>query len=238
MFYPESQNLYLSFISQENRSSSNAQILRILNSRFALEHNLRFALEHNSNTTRTQLEHNTNTTGTKKGNREFNYKTYFHESRGVGELRYNNQCDVRSYVVLEGVTSIYEIYNTYQQHTGDEVDIKHVLLSTLKNSKNKTNALFVLDSLNLEGATKVSRSEFEILLSMNRKKSTICRTAFQLCHREESSYFVIMSHVLLKCCCRSQRRLIDVLKKVSNVRELTLFSILSNDLHTHTHTHT
>ena len=112
MFLPESQNLYLSFISQENRSSSNAQILRILNSRFALEHNLRFALEHNSNTTRTQLEHNTNTTGTKKGNREFNYKTYFHESRGVGELRYNNQCDVRSYVVFEREAREFQSYHS------------------------------------------------------------------------------------------------------------------------------
>ena len=41
MFSPECQ-LYLSFISQENHSNSNAQmhtqILRILNSRFALEH--------------------------------------------------------------------------------------------------------------------------------------------------------------------------------------------------------
>ena len=118
------------------------------------------------------------------------------------------------------------------------MDIKHVLLSTLKNSKNKTNAIFVLDSLNLEGATKVSRSDFQVLLSMNRKKSKICRAAFQLCDREESSYFVIMSHVLLKCCCccNEERRLIDVLKKVSSVR--THHSISNYLIYTHTYIQT
>ena len=62
----------------------------------------------------------------------------------------------------------------------DEVDVKCVLLSCLESSENKTNALFVLDSVNLDGATTISESEFQILLSMRRRTSSFFTLSLSL----------------------------------------------------------
>ena len=62
----------------------------------------------------------------------------------------------------------------------DEVDVKCVLLSCLESSENKTNALFVLDSVNLDGATTIPESEFQILLSMRRRTSSFFTLSLSL----------------------------------------------------------
>ena len=98
----------------------------------------------------------------------------------------------------------------------DDIDMKYVLLSCLRNSsKSKSNALFVLDSLNLNGGY-ISDDEFQALLSLKRRKR-ICREAFELCDGKESSYFVVMCYVLLKLCGNKEKRLSNMLEKVSSV---------------------
>ena len=88
----------------------------------------------------------------------------------------------------------------------DEVDVKCVLLSCLESSENKTNALFVLDSVNLDGATTISESEFQILLSMRRRTFSLFAFTLKNMKNIKTHFQIRARYVVRRSSCVNVKR--------------------------------